>query len=48
MTSKTSKKELNIVVSKNSAFFYTNPPRELLHLLRRIGLDFEEKVVYCG
>jgi hypothetical protein len=43
------KKELNIVVSKNSAFFHTNPPRELLNLLReRFGLDFEEKVIFCG
>ena len=43
------KKELNIVVSKNSAFFYTNPPRELLELLKKkFGLNFEEKVVFCG
>jgi hypothetical protein len=42
------KKELHIIVSKNSAFFYNNPPRELLEMLRRLGIDFEEKVVYCG
>jgi hypothetical protein len=42
------KKELYIVVSENSVFFYTNPPKDLLDLLRRIGLDFEEKVVFCG
>ena len=44
----TPKKELNIIVSKNSAFFYTNPPKELLNLLKRFGLDFEEKVIHCG
>jgi hypothetical protein len=43
------KKELHIIVSKNSVFFYTNPPKDLLHLLkRRFGLNFEEKVLYCG
>jgi hypothetical protein len=43
------KKELNIIVSENSVFFYTNPPKELLHLLkRRFGLDFKKKVIYCG
>jgi hypothetical protein len=42
------KKEIYIVVSKNSAFFYTNPPRELLELLKKFGLNFEEKVVFCG
>jgi hypothetical protein len=42
------KKELNIIVSKNSAFFYTNPPKELLNLLRKLGLEFNEKVIYCG
>jgi hypothetical protein len=47
---KKAKKELHIIVSKNySVFFYTSPPKDLLHLLkRRFGLDFEEKVVYCG
>jgi len=44
----TSKKELHIIVSENSAFFYTNPPKELLNLLRKLGLEFNEKVIYCG
>jgi hypothetical protein len=44
----TSKKELHIIVSKNSIFFYTNPPKDLLHLLKRFGLNFEERVVFCG
>ena len=42
------KKELNIIVSENSVFFYTNPPKELIDLLKRFGLDFEERVVFCG
>jgi hypothetical protein len=42
------KKELNIIVSENSVFFYTAPPKELLNLLKRFGLDFDEKVVFCG
>jgi hypothetical protein len=45
---KKAKKELNIIVSENSVFFYTNPPRELLEMLRKLGISFEEKVVYCG
>jgi hypothetical protein len=44
----TPKKELHIIVSKNSAFFYTAPPKELLKLLKKYGMAFEEKVVYCG
>jgi hypothetical protein len=43
----TPKKELHIIVSKNSVFFYTNPPKELLDLLKKF-LDFEERVVFCG
>jgi hypothetical protein len=46
--SMTSKKELHIVVSENSVFFYANPPSELLMLLKKFGLNFEEKVVFCG
>jgi len=43
------KKELHIIVSKNySVFFYTSPPRELLEMLRKLGISFEEKVIYCG
>jgi hypothetical protein len=45
---KKAKKELHIIVSKNSVFFYANPPSELLMLLKKFGLNFEEKVVYCG
>jgi len=44
----TSKKELHIIVSENSVFFYANPPSELLMLLKKFGLNFEEKVIYCG
>jgi hypothetical protein len=42
------KKELYVIVSETSAFFYTTPPRELLELLKKYGLDFEEKAVFCG
>jgi hypothetical protein len=43
------KKELYVIVSETSAFFYTAPPRELLKLLKKYGLEFvEEKVVFCG
>jgi hypothetical protein len=45
---KKAKKELHIIVSENSVFFYANPPKELIDLLKRFGLDFEEKVVFCG
>jgi hypothetical protein len=41
--------EVNIIISQNKAFFYTHPPRKLLELLReKYGLQFKEKVIYCG
>jgi hypothetical protein len=40
--------EVNIIISQNKAFFYTHPPKKLLKLLRKYGLQFKEKVIYCG
>lgn len=39
--------ELNIVIW-DEVFFYQRPPRGLLKLLRRYGLDFGVRVIYCG
>jgi len=40
--------DINIIVSSNQVFFYTIPPKKLLKLLRRYGLKFKGKVIYCG
>ena len=40
--------EVEAVISSESFFFFTAPPRRLLELLRGLGLEFEEEVVYCG
>ena len=40
--------EVEVVISPERVFFTMIPPRKLLTLLRELGLDFEEEVVYCG
>jgi hypothetical protein len=40
--------DINIIVSPNQVFFYTHPPRKLLKMLRKYGLKFKGKVIYCG
>jgi len=40
--------DVNIILYNNIIFFYQKPPRKLLKLLKKYGLDFEVKVVYCG
>jgi len=40
--------ELDIMVSPESIFFFAAPPRRLLDLLRELGLEFSEEVVWCG
>jgi hypothetical protein len=40
--------EVNIIISNGQVFFYTVPPKKLLKLLRRYGLRFKGRVIYCG
>ena len=40
--------ELNIIIHGDEVFFYQRPPRGLLKMLRRYGLDFGVRVIYCG
>jgi len=39
--------EVDVVISSN-IFFFKIPSRRLLKLLRELGLDFEEEVIFCG
>jgi hypothetical protein len=40
--------DINIVISNGQVFFYTMPPKKLLRLLKKYGLKFKGKVIYCG
>jgi hypothetical protein len=44
--------EIDVLVSSKSAFFLAMPPPQLLEKileeLRKLGLEFEEKVILCG
>jgi len=41
--------ELNIIIYGDEVFFYQRPPKGLLKMLRRYGLDFVGvRVIYCG
>jgi hypothetical protein len=40
--------EVDAFISPDSVFFFSVPPRTLLDLLRELGLEFEEEVVWCG
>jgi hypothetical protein len=40
--------EVDVFISTDSVFFLSVPPRTLLDLLRELGLEFEEEVVWCG
>jgi hypothetical protein len=40
--------EVDAFISSDSVFFLSVPPRRILDLLRELGLEFEEEVVWCG
>jgi len=40
--------EVDVVISNNEVFFFNIPPKKLIKLLKKYGLEFKEGVVYCG
>ena len=40
--------ELDFIVEDGKIFFLTHPPEKLRQLLKQLGLEFEERIIYCG